>query len=81
MTVIRLIKVQNWRTHIYSLGPKPQHSVVRSGHRRLARSFDLCYQYVCQEGIPPSQLADGKANKSDHLADALPLKLALKIGQ
>ena len=64
-------------------------SMVRSGHRRLARSFILCYKYTnglivfnnkkfldYLEEIYPSQLTAGKANKSDHLADYLDLKLS-----
>ena len=56
----------------------------RSGHRRLARSFNLCYRYIDDlivfnykkfldylKEIYPSQLTVEKANKSDHLAEAL----------
>ena len=58
--------------------------MIRSGHRRLARSFNLCYGYTddlivfnnkkfldCLKEIYPSQLTVGKANKSDLLADYL----------
>ena len=57
-----------------------------SGHRRLARSFNLCYRYINDlivfnnkkfldylKEIYPSQLTVEKANKSDHLADYLDL--------
>ena len=61
-------------------------NIIRSGHRRLARSFDLCYRYIDDlivfnnkkfldylKEIYPSQLTVEKANKSDHLADYLDL--------
>ena len=61
-------------------------NMIRSGHRRLARSFNLCYRYIdhlivlnsrkCLDylkEIYPSQLTVEKANKSDHLADHLDL--------
>ena len=56
--------------------------MIRSGHRRLVRSFNLCYRYIDDlivfnnkkfldylKEIYPSQLTVEKANKSDHLAD------------
>ena len=59
-------------------------NMIRSGHRRLARSFNLCYRYTADlivfnnkkfldylKEIYPSQLNVEKANKSDHLADYL----------
>ena len=58
--------------------------MIRSGHRRLARPFNLCYRYIDDlivfnnkkfldylKEIYPSQLTVEKANKSDHLADYL----------
>ena len=61
-------------------------SMIRSGHRRLARSFNLCYRYKDDlivfnnkkfleylKEIYPFQLNVEKANKSDHLADYLDL--------
>ena len=61
-------------------------NMIRSGHRRLARSFNLCYKYIDDlivfnnkkfldylKEIYPSQLTVEKANKSDHLADYLDL--------
>ena len=61
-------------------------NMIRSGHRRLARSFNLCYRYTDDlivfnnkkildylQAIYPSQLTVEKANKSDHLADYLDL--------
>ena len=60
--------------------------MIRSGHRRLARLFNLCYRYIDDfivfnnkkfldylKEIYPSQLTVEKANKSDHLADYLDL--------
>ena len=61
-------------------------NMIRSGHRRLARSFNLCYRYIDDlivfnnkkfldylKEIYPSQLIVEKANKSDYLADYLDL--------
>ena len=42
--------------------------MIRSGHRRLARSFNLSYRYT------------EKANKSDHLADYLDLTFIIDSG-
>ena len=65
----------------------------RSGHRRLARSFNLCYRYIDDlivfnnkkfldylKEIYPSQLTVEKANKSDHLADYLDLTFTIDSG-
>ena len=65
-------------------------NMIRSGHRRLARSFNLCYRYMDDlivfnnkkfldylNEIYPSQLTAGKANKSDHLADYLDLTIII----
>ena len=54
--------------------------MIRTGHRRLARSFNLCYRYIDDlivfnnkkfleylKKIYLSQLTVEKANKSDHL--------------
>ena len=59
-------------------------NMIRSGHRRLARSFNLCYRYIDDlivfnnkkfldylKEIYPFQLTVEKANKSDHLADLI----------
>ena len=61
-------------------------NMIRSGHRRLARLFNLFYSYTDDlilfnnkkfldylKEIRPSQLTVEKANKSDHLADHLDL--------
>ena len=67
--------------------------MIRSGHRRLARSFNLCYKYIDDlivfnnekfldyfKEIYPSQLNVEKANKSDHLADYLDLTFIIDSG-
>ena len=68
-------------------------NMIRSGHRRLARSFNLCYRYIDDlivfnnkkfldylKEIHPSQLTVEKANKSDHLADYLDLTFIIDSG-
>ena len=68
-------------------------NMIRSGHRRLARSFNLCYRYIDDlivfnnkqlldylKEIYPSKLAVEKANKSDHLADYLDLTFIIDSG-
>ena len=68
-------------------------NIMRSGHMRLARSFNLCYRYIDDlivsntkkfldylKKIYPSQLTAEKANKSDHLADYLDLTFILDSG-
>ena len=68
-------------------------NMIRSGHRRLARSFNLCYRYIDDlivfnnkkfldylKEIDPSQLTAEKANKSDHLADYLDLTFIIDSG-
>ena len=68
-------------------------NMIRSGHRRLARSFNLCYRYIDDlivfnnkkfldylKEIYPSQLTVEKANKSDHLADYLDLTFIIDSG-
>ena len=71
---------------LYSYENESLYNIIRSGHRRLARSFNLCYRYTdvftvfynkkyldYVKEIHPSQLTVEKANKSDHLADYLDL--------
>ena len=73
---------------LYSYENEFLDNVIRSGHRRLARSFNLCYRYIDDlivfnnkkfldylKEIYPSQLTVEKANKSDHLADYLSTRL------
>ena len=65
-------------------------SLARSGHRRLARSFNLCYRYVNDlivfsnkrfkdyvEDIYPSELNVEKANRLDDQANYLDLKFII----
>ena len=65
-------------------------NMIRNGHRRLARSFNLCYRYIDDfivfnnkklldhvKEIYPSQLTVEKVNNSDHLADHLDLTLVI----
>ena len=67
--------------------------MIRSGHRRLARSFNLYYRYIDDlivfnnktflsypKEIYPPQLTVEKANKSDHLADYLYFKFIIESG-
>ena len=67
--------------------------MIRSGHRRLARSFNLCYRYKDDlivfnnkkfldylKEIYPSHLTVEKANKSNHLADYLDLTFIIDSG-
>ena len=69
---------------LYSYENELPDNMIRSGHRRLARSFNLCYRYTDDlivfnnkrfldylKEIYPFQLTVEKANKSDHLADYL----------
>ena len=71
---------------LYSYENEFLDNMIRSGHRRLARSFNLCYRYIDDlivfnnkkfldylKDIYPSQLTVEKANKSNHLADYLDL--------
>ena len=67
--------------------------MIRSGLRKLARSFNLCYRYTDDlivfnnkkfldhlKEIYPSQLNVDQANKSDHLADYLDLTFLIDSG-
>ena len=67
--------------------------MIRSGHRRRARSFNLCYRYTNDlivfnnktfldylKEIYPSQLTVERANKSDYLADYLDLIFIIDSG-
>ena len=69
------------------------HILLSYLHRRLARSFNLCYRYIDDlivfnnkkfldylKEIYPSQLTVEKANKSDHLADYLDLTFIIDSG-
>ena len=78
---------------LYSYENEFLDNMIRSGHRRLARSFNLCYRYIDDlivfnnkkfldylKEIYPSQLTVEKANKSDHLADYLDLTFIIDCG-
>ena len=78
---------------IYSYENEFPDNMIRSGHRRLARSFNLCYRYIDDlivfnnkklldylKEIYPSQVTGEKANKSDHLADYLDLTFVIDSG-
>ena len=68
--------------------------MIISGHRRLARSFNLCYRYIddlvvfnnkkfsdyLKEILYPSDLTVEKANKSNHLADYLEITFITDSG-
>ena len=61
--------------------------MVRIGHGRLVRSFNLCYRYIDDlkfldylKEIYPSQLTVEKANKSDHLANYPDLTFIIDSG-
>ena len=78
---------------LYSYENEFLDNMTRSGHMRLARSFNLCYRYIDHlivfnnkkfldylKEIYPSQLTVEKANKSDHLADYLDLTFIIDSG-
>ena len=78
---------------LYSYENEFVDNMIRSGHRRLTRSFNLCYRYIDDlivfnnkklldylKEIYPSQLTVEKANKSDHLADYLDLTFVIDSG-
>ena len=78
---------------LYSYENEFPDNMIKSGHRRLARSFDLCYRYTDDlivfnnkkfldnlKEIYPSELTVEKANKSDHLADYLDLIFIIDSG-
>ena len=78
---------------LYSFENEFLDNMIRSGHRRLARSFNLCYRYIDDlivfnnkkfldylKEMYPSQLTVEKANKSDHLTDYLDLTFIIDSG-
>ena len=78
---------------LYSYENEFLDNTIRSGHRRLARSFNLCHRYIDDlivfnnkkfldylKEIYPSQLTVEKANKSDHLGDYLDLTFVMDSG-
>ena len=77
---------------LYSYENEFLDNMIRGGHRRLTRSFNLCYRYSDDliafnntkldylKEIYPSQPTVEKANKSDHLADYLDLTFIIDSG-
>ena len=78
---------------LYSYENEFLDNMIKSGHRRLAWSFNLCYRYIDDlivfnnktfldylKEIYPSQLTVKKANKSDHLADYFDLTFIIDSG-
>ena len=78
---------------VYSYENEFLDKMIRSGHRRLARSFNLCNRYIDDlivfnnkkfldyvKEIYPPQLIVKKVNKSDHLADYLDLTFITDSG-
>ena len=78
---------------LHSYGNEFLANMIRSGHRRLGMSFNLCYRYIDDlivfinkksfdylKQIYLSQLTVEKANKSDHLADHLDLTFIIDSG-
>ena len=71
---------------LYSYESDSLSNMIRSGHRKLARSFNLCFRYIDDliafsnkkfweivKDIYPSQLNVGKTDQSDDLASYLDL--------
>ena len=78
---------------LYSYENENLDNMIKSGHKRLARSFNLCYRYKDDlivfnnktfldylKEIYLSELTVEKANKSDHLADYLDLTFIIDSG-
>ena len=78
---------------LYSYENEFLDNMIRSGHRRLARSFNLCCRYINNlivfndtkfldylKEIYSSQVTVEKANKSDYLADYLDLMFIIDSG-
>ena len=79
---------------LYSYEKDFLENMIRSGHRRLAMSFNLCYRYThdlivfnntkfldyLKEKYPSQLTAEKAINKSDHLADYLDLTFIMDNG-
>ena len=78
---------------LFSYENKCLDNMIRSDHRRLARSFNLCHNYTddlivfnnkklldSHKEVYSSQLTVEKAKKSDHLADYLDLTFLIDSG-
>ena len=78
---------------LYSYEDEVSDNMIRNGHKRLARSFNLCYRYTDDlivvtnkkfldylKEIYPSQLTVEKGNKSDDLANYRDLTFMIDSG-
>ena len=78
---------------LYSYENEFLDNMIKSGHRRLTKSFNLCYRYINDlivfnnkkfldylKETYPSELTVDKANKSDHWADSLNLTFIIDSG-
>ena len=76
---------------LYSYESEFLDNMIRSGHRKLARSFNLCYQYMDDlivfndkkfgdyvKEVYPSQLTVEKANTFDYLGNYLDLTFIIE---
>ena len=76
---------------LYSYESELLDNMIRGGHRKLARSFNLCYRYIDDlivlnskkfgdyvKEIYPSKLTVEKANTSDDLANYLDLTFIIE---
>ena len=76
---------------LYSYESEFVDNMIRGGHKKLARSFNLCYRYIDDlivfnnkkfgdyvKEIYPSQLTVQKANTSDDLASYLDLTFIIE---
>ena len=73
---------------LYSYESEFLDNMIRGGHRKLARSFNLCYRYIDDlivfnnkkfgKEIHPSQLTVEKANTSDDLQNYLDLTFIIE---
>ena len=76
---------------LYSYESEFLDNMIRGGHRKLAKSFNLCYRYIDDlivfnnkkfgdyvKEIYPSQLTVEKANTSDNLANYLDLTFIIE---
>ena len=76
---------------LYSCESEFLYNMITGGHRKLARSFSLCYRYIDDlivfnskkfgdyvKEICPCQITVGKANTSDDLANYLDLTFIIE---
>ena len=78
---------------LYSHQNESSDNMIRRGHKRLAKSFNLHYRYIDDliiftnkkfldylQEIYPAQLITQKANKSDHLTNYLDFTFMIDSG-